>query len=584
MPGFRSPDKPKDETPISVKAARGQAPLSKLYGHLKADATKAKRLGPLQNADKAKQFGKEKILQVGVVRELTTPLNPLIDSASYVVTEGQVRVAAIISEGARQMRLKFKDFSLPEGARVFVYSASDPNLYFGPYEGRGPWGDGTFWTPSLPDDQVVIEYTAPLGTGDVAPFSVSQVAHIYKDTPTTDDPAGACNLEVTAPWAEVAKSIGMIQFIKNDFVALCTGTLLNDSDTTQDHHLLTANHCVSSQSEAQTVTVYWNYITGDTPPGGTPTTSGANMLVTSVGTDFSLLRLTGALPGGLFFSGWDASAVSSGTSVTGIHHPEGSHKRISFGATNSDCDSQLPGPCANFTGVTWSQGTTEDGSSGSGIWTGTPDTEKLVGTLTGGYAACDNLSGTDFYARFSVIYQSGVAIFLEPHRTLTVASVNPNSGIGILVMPNDLNNQGSGSTPFTRSYFHNATVTLVANTNSDGPIFQKWQRDGQDYTTSAFTTVTMNSDHTMTAVYVPRPTFALTVASSNPSSGVNITVTPNDKNGSGNGTTEFTRTYIQNANVNLAAPTSANGNTFWKWRVDGVDFTTSTSTTLTMDA
>lgn len=584
LPGHQAPTKSKpDEAPVATKAAQRQAPLANLYGHLRADTAKVKRLPPLKSVDRAKKSSKKKVLQVGVVRELPDPLNPLTDSAAYVVIEGEVRVAAIVSEGARRLRVQFKDFSLPPGARVFVYSASDPHFYLGPYEGRGPWGDGKFWTPSLPGDQVVIEYTAPPGTTSGAPFKIAEVSHIYKDLFSASAAADFCNLEVPAEWANVAKSVGLLDFVTEGQEALCTGTLLNDSDTAMDHHVLTANHCIDSQEEAQSVVVYWNYNTGDSPPGGTPTTVGANRLVTGVFADFTLLRLTGNLPGGLFFSGWDANPLSAGTSVTGIHHPQGSHKRISFGATNSDCHPQLPASCSNFTGVTWSQGTTEDGSSGSGLWTGTPDTAKLVGTLTGGDAACGNPSGSDFYGRFSLMYPS-VAPFLEPHRTLTVASTNPTSGIGIIVTPNDLNNQGNGSTPFTRTYFHNTTVNLVANSGFGGVTFQKWQRDGQDFSTNTFVSVTMDSNHTMTAVYVSLPTYVLTVASSNPSSGVNITVTPNDRNGLGNGTTEFTRTYIQNTNVNLTAPASANGNTFWKWRVDGVDLTTSQSMTVTMGA
>ena len=580
LPGYQAPLKPKTaELSIAEKIARGQAPLRKLYDHLRPDAAKSKRLPPLSAREK--RLRSDKLLQIGVVRTLPFPLDPVTDSAEYSIAEGDVEVASVVSEGARYVRLQFKNFSLPAGARVFVYSAANPDFFFGPYEGRGPWNDGTFWTPALPGDQVVIEYTSPAGTeNDHAPFEISELGHIYKEQ-LPNDPAGACNLEVPSEWANVAKSVGMLQFIKNDFVALCTGTLLNDSDTTQDHHVLTANHCIQGQSEAQSVTVYWNYTTGDTP-GGTPTTNGANLLVTSVGTDFTLLRLTGALPSGLFFSGWDASPVGSGTSVTGIHHPEGSHKRISFGATNSDCDSQLPGPCTNFTGVTWSQGTTEGGSSGSGIWTGTPDTAKLVGALTGGYSACDNLSGTDFYSRFSVVYPS-IAAFIEPQRTLTVASINPSSGVGIIVLLNG-NNQASGSTPFTRTYFHNASVTLVANSMAGQNTFQKWQRDGQDFTTNQSATVIMNSDHTMTAVYVSPPTFALTVASSNPSSGVNITVTPNDRNGSGDGTTQFTRTYNQNSNVNLTAPATVGASSFWKWQVDGVDYIQAQFATVTMNA
>ena len=204
-------------------------------------------------------------------------------------------------------------------------------------------------------------------------------AHIYKDQ-FTPDAAGACNLEVTSPWANAAKSVGMLQFVTGGLVALCTGTLLNDSNTNLDHHVLTANHCISSQSEAQSAQIYWNYNSGDDPPPGTPSSFGANLMVTGTASDFTLLRFGGVIPG-LYYSGWDANPVGSSTSVTGIHHPQGSHKRIAFGATNSNCPAGLPGPCANFSGVTWSQGVTEPGSSGSGIWTGAPDNPMLVGTL-----------------------------------------------------------------------------------------------------------------------------------------------------------------------------------------------------------
>ena len=48
VPGFQAPDKPKvkDNTPNSVKAVRGEVPFqSRMYGHLKLDAKKTKRLG-----------------------------------------------------------------------------------------------------------------------------------------------------------------------------------------------------------------------------------------------------------------------------------------------------------------------------------------------------------------------------------------------------------------------------------------------------------------------------------------------------------------------------------------------------------
>ena len=91
----------------------------------------------------------------------------------------------------------------------------------------------------------------------------------------------------------------------------------------------------------------------------------------------------------------------------------------------------------------------------------------------------------------------------------------------------------------------------------------------------------MDAPHTMTAVYIVGRT--LTVASSNPNAGVNITVSPNDNGGQGNGTTQFTRLYDISSVVNLTAPATASGNGFLKWQRDGVDFSTSLATSVTMD-
>ena len=91
------------------------------------------------------------------MRSLAVPLDPLSDSARYTVAEGDVRVAGVASEGALAIRVQFKGMSLPVGARVFVYSLTNPNEYYGPYEGHGPSEDGTFWTPPMRGDTAIIE-------------------------------------------------------------------------------------------------------------------------------------------------------------------------------------------------------------------------------------------------------------------------------------------------------------------------------------------------------------------------------------------------------------------------------------------
>jgi len=97
------------------------------------------------------------------------------------------------------------------------------------------------------------------------------------------------------------------------------------------------------------------------------------------------------------------------------------------------------------------------------------------------------------------------SLFPAPSRVLTVASSNPASGVGVAVSPNDNNNQGDGVTQFTRTYAPNTVVTLSAPAFAGGNAFLKWQRDGLDYSSNASTSVTMDSDHTLTAVYAAVP-------------------------------------------------------------------------------
>lgn len=87
-------------------------------------------------------------------------------------------------------------------------------------------------------------------------------------------------------------------------------------------------------------------------------------------------------------------------------------------------------------------------------------------------------------------------------RTLTVGSANPGSGVSISVSPGDKNGAGSGTTTFTRAYDLGSVVSLTAPGTAGGNNFQKWQKDGLDFSATATISVTVAGDHTPTAVYV----------------------------------------------------------------------------------
>jgi hypothetical protein len=81
----------------------------------------------------------------------------------------------------------------------------------------------------------------------------------------------------------------------------------------------------------------------------------------------------------------------------------------------------------------WDLGTTEPGSSGSGLW---DQNHRLIGQLQGGYAACGN-DLSDWYGRFSVSWDGGgtgatrLRNWLDPGNTgaMVLDGVDPNSSI-----------------------------------------------------------------------------------------------------------------------------------------------------------
>ncbi|MBM3712836.1 MAG: CHAP domain-containing protein [Actinobacteria bacterium] len=156
--------------------------------------------------------------------------------------------------------------------------------------------------------------------------------------------------------------------------------------------------------------------------------------------------------------------------------------------------------------------------------------------------------------------------------TISGQSIISNYGINIQVSPNDKNGNGNGTTGFIRYYYDGQPVTLTAT-----PVawefygFEKWLKNGSYYSNQRSISITVNGDTEYTAVYNSYVTHhKLNVRSSNPNSGVEILVYPNDVNGNSNGLTEFSRIYSHNTTINLIAPLTTAGKYFTKWLKSGL--------------
>ena len=334
---------------------------------------------------------------------------------------GHLWSVEIMSMGAIGQRMELAELALPAGGEVVAFDSAHPP------EALGPFSQAPLWTPTCFGEAVVIECYLPAGTPieDVG-LRIPRIAHIYKSAfaAAIEKQAGACNLDVSCypSWADTALGVGGLGTIGLDGVLWCTCSLLAGTDTcTRVPFVLTANHCVRDQAEASTLEFYWRYqrtgCAGWAPdPEDVPrTTGGADYLAGASGTgyegggnDFTLLRMRNAPPTDLTQLGWSTTVPALGTEITCVHHPRRDYKRISFG-TLTDNENDHP---SLYHQVTWHDGTTEPGSSGSPLMLAA--TQQIVGQLWGGSASCLLPDDPDYFGRFDVTYPVVAALLAAP--------------------------------------------------------------------------------------------------------------------------------------------------------------------------
>jgi hypothetical protein len=110
-------------------------------------------------------------------------------------------------------------------------------------------------------------------------------------------------------------------------------------------------------------------------------------------------------------------------------------------------------------------------------------------------------SNPTVYGSDNVPYLKLIVCTEGQEHTLIVTSSNPDSGVPVTMTPADSNGDSDGVTPFTRTYGHYTHVTLTAPVTADGNSFKQWQLNGGYRSNTLDTVVTMDANHTLTAVY-----------------------------------------------------------------------------------
>ncbi|HMP35532.1 MAG TPA: FG-GAP-like repeat-containing protein [Kiritimatiellia bacterium] len=347
--------------------------------------------------------------RIGYFRALPKPLRSREAAGGSTATWSRLPdgrrllVWVVESPLATGIRAELLFRQLPAGAQVIAYDPDRPDKVSGPYDAQAIDADGRLWTETVFAERVVIELLLPAraAPGDLD-VRLERIVHVYDFPNPLAAKAGSCHGDPNCytEWSETAKAIAAIASITDVGFIFCTGTLVTDGAplSFRNDYFLTANHCVGTPGEASNLEFYWFYNTpfcNGTPPNprDVPRTGGgADYLVGATYSqlsDFTFLRLRQRPPTNTTRAAWSSTPVNAGEPVAVIHHPDGSHKRISFGNINT--------ANANYWKVRWTTGATEGGSSGSPLFN---SAKRIIGQLYGGYSSCSFRTGLDDFGRF----------------------------------------------------------------------------------------------------------------------------------------------------------------------------------------
>ena len=361
---------------------------------------------------------------------------------------------------------------------------------------------GIAWTPGTDGERQIIEVYLPAGVPrSSARLQAPQASHMLANSRndfkilSKVGESASCNVDTVcraatlgANFVSAKNAVAHMVFnyynpggtIYGSF--MCTGTLLADTVAgSQIPYFYSANHCFAGgedgapvqdkQKVATSLYTYWKYEA--TTCGvlasvkSNPLTGGATLLyadpdtgsTSANGTDAMLLRLNGTPPAGSEYAGWSSELLPSGSNIIGIHHPRGDSKKVSSGQQVVR-DNYL-------ISVAWLSGTTEGGSSGSGLFTADADGYHLRGGLYGGSASCDNSGSVgnefnrDYYSRFDVVFPN-IRQYLSPPNTAPVANFTYTVN-GKTISFTDTSTDAGGSIVSRAWTFGDGSSSTVAN-------------------------------------------------------------------------------------------------------------------------
>jgi len=427
-------------------------------------------------------------LRVAVTEEVDIEGRLIFNNPTLYFDGNYYAVGEFCVEDAEGIRLVLDLSRLSPTDKIWLVV---PELFFvyGPYpQARDELAET--WLPSVAGNHVILVLQTQKNT--LPEMKVVSFQFYYL---SVKDMAKALPCPLPTPCVEnteyqkVTTAVGRIDIPVGNGTILCTGTLLNVPDTSElEPYFITAHHCFEeSDIRWNAIEVIWDFriATCDEyaiPNVNTcPRTYGAENLAESLCLDAQFIKLKGEIPVGEYgraYAGWNSTELSSGLSVYGAHHPEGTFMKSAIGnIKRTEVDSCMDSLCTSIryytVEVLWNEGITSQGSSGSGLFC-KEFGYQLVGMLSNGptHSCIDRSGNYDYFASFRYFYPQ-IQCYLKPGTKCeskadcdrfcffkSMLSKDSQALVFFRQMRSWLNQRGNWGKEFVRFYYRQSPVWI----------------------------------------------------------------------------------------------------------------------------
>lgn len=340
----------------------------------------------------------------------------------HIINNKAVAEIEIFIADAKSINIELSNIQFPEKALLFLLANNES---FGPYTSQN-FTENKFSHFPISTNKLKLHFEINKEDISSINFKLNTINASFNESLLD----GSCNIASVCPQANAyRKAQQSTVIISTNGVGFCTGTLVNNTTRDATPYILTAQHCLPLNNNVSNWTFAFNFEAQncnqpDANNGQSFSLRGADVVAQNGTSDFALLKIRENInpTDPVYFAGWDKSDVSPESQFV-FHHPNGALKRFSFNQNLAERTTYLENNAPPFVWKIddWEQGTTEGGSSGSGLMS---PSGLVIGTLVGGEASCNNISGSDFFGRLAIGFEPNndqsktLAPWLNPSNTL----------------------------------------------------------------------------------------------------------------------------------------------------------------------